>query len=300
MQEIYHLLVDKLYSWFQALVLILPNLVISVIFTIVCFKLVKRFGRFVAKTLDKVSDQKLLNNLFVIIIRIGLFAVVIFVALSIMQLDRAVTSILAGVGILSLGLAFAFQDIATNFIAGIIISFRRPVRIDDLIEVNGIMGFTQEVNLRETIIRTPQGKKIIIPNKDIFQSALTNHTRAEKQRLDIEVGVSYGDDLDKVKAVVLEALTTLDNRTDDPIKVFFKQFGDSSIDLMAFVWLNKPDLPVFLEARSEAIMKIKKAFDENDITIPFPIRTLDFGIKGGEKLSDNIVSVNMLQRANNS
>ncbi|MCC5918711.1 MAG: mechanosensitive ion channel family protein [Cryomorphaceae bacterium] len=286
MQEIFQLLIDKLYHWFEQLVLLLPNLALSIVFTFLGFKLVKRFGRFAGKMLDKVSEQKLLNNLFVIVIRISLFAVVIFIALTILQLDRAVTSILAGVGILSLGLAFAFQDIATNFIAGILISFRRPVRINDLIEVNGIIGFTQEVNLRETIIRSPQGKKIIIPNKDIFQSALTNHTRAEKQRLDLEVGVSYGDDLEKVKRVVMEAIEALDNRTPDPVKVFFKEFGDSSINLLVFVWLNKPELPVFLEARSEAIMRIKKAFDENDITIPFPIRTLDFGIKGGEKLSE--------------
>ncbi|MCC5907472.1 MAG: mechanosensitive ion channel [Balneolaceae bacterium] len=286
MESMLELITEKLLEWAEQFILLLPNLIASILVLIVGYWLSRWIRRTSGKFLDQISERRLLNNLFSTIIYVASLALVTFTALTILNLDRAVTSILAGIGILSLALAFAFQDIAANFISGILISVRRPVRVNDLIEVNGIKGRVEEVNLRDTVMRTLQGKKVIMPNKDIFQSALTNHTRAEKQRLDLECGVSYGEDLDFVKRIAIEALDPLENRTADPIELYYTEFDNSSINFMLFVWLNDPHWPVFLKARSDAIIRLKKAFDANDISIPFPIRTLDFGIKGGEKLDE--------------
>lgn len=284
--KILELITDKLREWMEATILILPNLVVGLLVLLIGIWLAKKVSVLSGRILDRFSDRIMLNRLFQSTIYMAFLALIIFLALTILNLDKAVTTILAGVGILSLALAFAFQDIAANFMAGILISFRRPFLVGDLIESGEIMGIVQEVNLRDTIIETFQGKHLIVPNKDIFQSSLTNHNLTTTQRVDIEVGISYGEDLLKVKEVTLKALSTLKCRTNDDLVFYFTEFGDSSINFFIGVWLNRPDWPTFLEARSEAIMKIKAAFDQNGITIPFPIRTLDFGIKGGEKLEE--------------
>jgi len=112
--------------------------------------------------------------------------------LSILKLNTAVTSILAGAGIIGLALAFAFQDIAANFISGIFISFRRPLRVGDIVKVKDYMGKVEEINLRDTILRTFQGQTVIIPNKEVFQNPIENFSRLGKRRIDLWIGVSYG------------------------------------------------------------------------------------------------------------
>jgi small-conductance mechanosensitive channel len=207
--------------------------------------------------------------------------------LSILQLDKAVTSILAGAGIIGLALAFAFQDIAANFISGIFISFRRPVHIGDIVKIKDYMGKVEEINLRDTVIRTFQGQMVIIPNKDVFQSPIENFTLLGKRRIDLTIGVSYGDDLQKVEDITLEALKDIKGLcTEEQATLFYKEFGDSSINFVLRLWVSSTSQPDFLRLGSEAIKRIKKAYDENDIMIPFPIRTLDFGIKGGVPLGD--------------
>ena len=106
---------------------------------------------------------------------------------------------LAGAGVLGLALAFAFQDIAANFMSGIFISFRKPINIGDIVKIKDYMGKVTEINLRDSVIRTFQGQLVIIPNKDIFQNAIENYSMWGKRRIDLAVGISYGDDLDKVK-----------------------------------------------------------------------------------------------------
>jgi small conductance mechanosensitive channel len=209
-----------------------------------------------------------------------------------LNLDTAVTSLLAGAGIVGLALAFAFQDIAANFVSGIVMSFTRPMEIGDLVRVKDYLGIVESIRLRDSVIRTFQGQKIYIPNKEIFQNPIENFSKYRKRRLDLGVGVSYGDDLAKVKKVSIEALSSIELRTpNDPVELFYEEFADSSINFTIRIWLKSVDQPVYNEARSQAIQKLKAAFDANDIMIPFPIRTLDFGIKGGERLFDTAVSL---------
>jgi small conductance mechanosensitive channel len=108
-----------------------------------------------------------------------------------------------------------------------------------------------------------------------------------KRRIDLTIGISYGEDLEKVKKITMDCLAGMKGlSTIDDITFFYTEFGDSSINYVLRIWINSADQPEFLGAGSEAIMRIKKAYDENDITIPFPIRTLDFGIKGGVSLDE--------------
>src|SRR4051812_21466908 len=289
----YHLIESKLSAWVREFVRLLPNIAIASLILVLGFFLAKVVRKFARRLFHRFTQHDTVSNLFSSFVYILSIGVTIFVALSVLHLDKAVTSILAGAGIAGIALAFAFQDIAANFMAGILLSIRRPIVIGDLIKSNEVMGKDVTINMRDTIIQTFQGQLVIVPNKDIFQSSLENFTRSGKRRIDLKVGVSYGDDLEKVKQVTLDAIknvSVLDR--EQPPKMFYEEFADSSINFTIQMWLTSTEQPTFWQGKSEAIMLIKKAFDENGITLPYPVRTLDFGIKGGENLADVLKNSN--------
>lgn len=281
------LILEKINNWAAASIKMLPNFLVAVL-TLIAFIIIARLvRRLLTKLLGKTTSNLALQNL---LIRIAYFAVIIvglFAALGILELDKTVTSLLAGVGVIGLALGFAFQDIASNFISGVILAVRSPINIGDIIEVSGHMGTVTDTNLRVTSIKTFQGQEVFIPNSTILQDAIVNYTTYGKRRIDLAVGVSYGEDLRRVKKVVLETIENMQNVIDPENTIFaYTGFGGSSIDFEIKFWIDYPDHPSYLTMRSEAIMSIKEAFDNADIMIPYPIRTLDFGIKGGEKLSE--------------
>lgn len=293
------LISGKLTNWTEALIKLLPNIILAAVILVLGIYISKFVRKISRKIIGKVSYNVTLNNLFSSIIYLVVMGVVIFTVLTVLQLDKAVTSILAGAGILGLALAFAFQDIASNFMSGIFISFRKPIKVGDIVKLKDYMGKVIEINLRDTVIQTFEGQTIIIPNKEVYQNAIDNYSFIAKRRLDLKLGVSYGDDLAKVQEITKKAVSDLENRAmEDEITVFFVEFGDSSINLSCRIWLNSSEQPVFVKARSEAIMKIKAAYDANDIMIPFPIRTLDFGIKGGTTMTE--MPVAFLSKSENS
>jgi small conductance mechanosensitive channel len=153
------------------------------------------------------------------------------------------------------------------------------------------MGKVEEINLRDTVIRTFQGQMVIIPNREVFQNSIENYSLLGKRRYDLDVGVSYGEDLEKVKHITLEAVKGIENLTDDEVTMFYVGFGNSSINFKVRMWVNSTEQIVYKQVGNDAIIRIKKAYDENDIMIPFPIRTLDFGIKGGTQLKDMPISM---------
>jgi small conductance mechanosensitive channel len=294
--EIYEpiqVITGKINTWFEVMVDMIPNMLLSIILILVFIVLAKLAKKGFVKIFRKSSDNKALENLFSTIIYYAMMGIGFFIILDLLNLDKAVTSLLAGVGVIGLALGFAFQDIAANFVSGVILAFRKPFLIDDVIQLGDLMGVVARTNLRVTVIGTFQGQEVYIPNKDVLSNPITNYSVLKQRRIDLAVGVSYGDNLKKVKDLVLDTLHNLEGviRKEDMIFTF-SEFGSSSINFEIKFWIEYPINPSFLEMRSKAIMAIKDAFDEADITIPFPIRTLDFGIKGGEKLSEMNIGPN--------
>jgi small conductance mechanosensitive channel len=203
-----------------------------------------------------------------------------------------VASLLAGAGIVGLALGFAFQDIAANLMAGVYLSVRRPFRRGHLIKAQDYFGIVQEVNLRWTELLTQQGQLVLIPNKQVFENPIMNYTARGSRRVDITLGVSYGDDLEKARRVALEAVAALPGLLPDkPVEMFYEEFADSSIDFTIRFWIPFQSQKDYLAARSEAMIRIKKAFDAAGIRIPFPTRTLDFAVRGGETLGEMLEEV---------
>ena len=286
MNNAYDLVVGKLEAWLSTAIEMLPNMALALLVLILFYVVGRLLRNFVRTLLEKATTNKTVIDLAETVMSVIIIGIGGFFALSILNLDGTVTSLLAGAGIIGLALGFAFQDIAANFISGLLLSIRHPFGIGDIIKSNDYYGTVQKLNLRNTIIKTPQGQIVYIPNKVVYENPFTNYTKNYERRIDLECGISYGDDLEKVKKVATEAIESIEQRNSArDVEFFFKEFGGSSINFVVRFWVDFRTNPDFWAPQSEAIMVLKKAFDENDIMIPFPIRTLDFGIRGGEKLN---------------
>ena len=280
-------LVAKLQAWLEALVVMLPNLVGALVVVLVFFALARWADKLAVRLVGRVSSNDAIAGLLGKITDVLTRVVGIFAALTMVNLDKTVTSLLAGVGVIGLALGFAFQDIAANFMSGVFMAVKRPFSPGDLVEVAGKLARVQAVELRATIVQTLDGVWIQVPNKDVFQNPIVNYTKTESRRMDLVVGIAYGDDLEEARKVAIDAVSDLPGRDEEhDIELFFDAFGDSSINFTLRVWLLDSSQKAYLHARSEAIIAVKKAFDGAEITIPFPIRTLDFGaaVVGGESL----------------
>jgi len=283
------LIVDTLRGWLETTLKSLPNLVVALVVAIVFWILSRLVRKALERGLARTPLPEPIRKLLTGVAGFTILVAGLFIALGVMGLDRTVGSLLAGVGILGLALGFAFQDIASNFMSGVLLAFRRPFEIGDRIETHDYEGKVEAISLRSTVLRIPTGESVRVPNKDVYGNPLVNYSESGRKRIDLVCGVSYGDDLAKAKEVVLAALDGVPHRLPGrEAELFYKEFGGSSIDFVVRFWVEYKRHPQFLEARSEAIQRIKTAFDDNGITIPFPIRTLDFGIVGGKGLGEEI------------
>lgn len=285
-EKFWGLINDKLTLWLEALIKHLPNFVVAILIAVL-FSIIARYaGKAMNKVLHRTLESTQIANLLASIFKMCILITGIFVALDFLGLKGTVTSLLAGAGIVGLAIGFAFQDMTENLIAGIAMGIRKPFQIGDIVETDKVFGTVKTINLRNTLVETFFGQLEIIPNKILFRNVLTNYSTSGIRRIEIPVGISYADDPEKAVEVIVEQI----NQYDFVIKkeetaVFAKDFGDSSINLLLWFWIDYPGETGFMQARHQAIIGIKKALESVDILIPFPIRTLDFGAKGGEKLN---------------
>lgn len=290
-QDIPDIFVEKFTQWAEMALEHTPNFIVSLLILIAFYLIACLVAKAMQKVMHRTMQSRQVANLLLSIIRVVIIGVGCFVALDFLGLKGTVTSLLAGAGIVGLALGFAFQDMTENFIAGVVMGIRKPFRPGDVIETNEVLGEVKEMNLRNTLVHTFPGQIEIVPNKHLFRNVLRNYSYTGERRIDIAVGISYADDIDRAHKAISNALNSLDGVIrKDETSAYAEGFGDSSIDLVARFWINYPETD-FLKVRHQAVVAIKKALDEEDILIPFPIRTLDFGAKGGQKLDQSVVQI---------
>lgn len=274
--SVYEIFIAKVDVWINGALSAMPNFIAALLIFLIFYILARVAQRGVRSFAYGSSKSKpirhLLGNLtFIIVIVAGLL-----LALEALSLSKAVTSLLAGAGIVGLALGFAFQDIASNFIAGLTLIIQKPFKAGDLIETNEFFGRVSDLDLRTTTLLTPQGQEVMIPNKMVFESPLKNFNSQTFRRIDLSCGVSYADDLDKARKLAIKAVSGLELiAADRPVELFYNEFADSSINFVIRFWVPFDAQKDYLGAQSMAIEAIKKAFDEEGISIPFPTRTVE-------------------------
>ena len=232
-------------------------------------KVAKKVGR---KTLQSRSLQLLLSKTSYIaswVVGIILACVIAFPGLNL-------GDIIATLGLGSVAVGFAFQDIFKNFLAGILILIQQPFRIEDQIIVEDYEGTVEHIDIRTTQIRTYQGEQIIIPNSTMFTSAVQVRTAYNSRRTDLMVGVDYNTPLTKVVGILEDTIKTVKGVLKNPVaEIDIVNFGGSSIDIIVRYW-SLPQQKQVRQTQTKAIIAIKKIFDQEDINIPYPIRTVYF------------------------
>lgn len=194
-------------------------------------------------------------------------------------------------GALGVGIGFGLQNIANNFISGLIILFERPVKVGDRIDVGSVTGDVTKISSRATTINTNDNISIIIPNADVINKQVINWSHNDRNvRFGIPVGVAYKEDPTIVKKILLEVAQEHNGVLKKPVpEVLFIQYGDSSLDFDLKVWTNRyTDRPIVL--KSELYYKIFEKFKEHNIEIPYPQRDLHIksGLNGPEGASQSL------------
>jgi small-conductance mechanosensitive channel len=280
------LIEDKLGGWVDIVISHIPNFIVAVIIAIIFSILARFLGSMMRNLLRRSLDSNQIADLMASILKMIILCVGLFVALDFVGLKGTVTSLLAGAGIVGLAIGFAFQDMTENLIAGIAMGIRKPFKTGDVIKTGDVFGAVKAINLRNTLIENFYGQLILVPNKILFRNVLRNYSTLRVRRIEVPVGISYGDDPEHAAEVIVKKINEFDFVIkQEETAVYASGFGDSSVNLLVWFWINYPGEADFMTVRHKAIVAVKQALAEADISIPFPIRTLNFGIKGGEKLN---------------
>lgn len=182
------------------------------------------------------------------------------------------TSFAAVLGAAGLAIGFALQGTLANFASGVMLLVFRPFKVGDLISVSGSLGIVNEIDLFITEIDTPDGRRLLIPNGQIFGSTIENISHHPRRRAEVEVGTAYGADIDQARRVLTEAAQRTPGALTDPAPdVVLRALGESSIDWTVRAWARREE---FLTVRQALLREVKLALDAAEIEIPFPQRTM--------------------------
>ena len=242
------------------------NLAIAIVIFFVGKWVVSLVVKGLLRAMQKGDMDMTLRRFIANLLRMLLMLFVIIAAIN--QLGIQTASLIALVGAAGLAVGLALQGSLSNFASGVLIVMFRPYKVGDWIEGGGVSGAVEEVQILTTVLKTGDNKKVIIPNSQIMSGTITNYSANDRRRVDLVVGVSYSDDLDKVRKEI-EALVAADERIlEDPaVTIAVSELADSSVNFVVRPWVKTAD---YWGVYFDLTESIKKRFDEVGISIPFP------------------------------
>ncbi|MBE9200809.1 MULTISPECIES: mechanosensitive ion channel family protein [unclassified Nodularia (in: cyanobacteria)] len=271
-------LLDRVQKMASDFIILLPNIVLG-LFVFTIFVIVGRSIKRLVRRLT--SHRSYARNLGMVLGRLAQGTTVLvglFISLSIVFPSLKASDLVQLLGISGVAIGFAFRDILQNFLAGILILLTEPFQINDQIVFKNFEGTVENIETRATTIRTYDGRRIVIPNSELFTNSVTVNTAFENRRLEYDVGVGYGDDLDWTKQLMLEAMHSVDVvLKDPPPDVLVMELAENSVNIRARWWIQPPRWSDALDSRDQVISAIKqKLYVENGIDLPYPTRQILF------------------------
>lgn len=277
-QNVWSSFYDKISTWIEEFISNLPNLILAILVFILFLIFAKYLGKLFNRILARSSTQASIRVVSVKVLKAVVILIGFFVALGILNLNTVLTSVLGAAGVVGLAVGLALQGTLNNTFSGVIISFLPKIQIGDWVETNEFAGFVIDINLRSVVLQTADNNHVMIPNSKIVDSAFKNYSSDSRGRVTVSCGVGYESDLEQVEQLTKAAITDLYKQNlNEEIEFFYTGFGNSSIDYIIRFWTDVKNQKDVYQAQHKAILAIKKTYNENDINIPFPIRTLDFG-----------------------
>ncbi|WP_445735829.1 mechanosensitive ion channel family protein [Mariniflexile sp.] len=269
---------DKLDGWADAIILKLPNFIMAIVVMVAFYFIARSFRRILQNFLLRRIAQKSIQDIVAKIAFITIVLMGFFISLSVLGLNKVLTSVLAGAGVLGLAIGLALQGTLSNTFGGLVLSFMDKIKINDYIKTSDADGFVSEISLRNIVLRQTDNNYIIIPNSKFVENSFTNYSISERSRTTVTCGVSYDSNLQEVEDLVTRIISeNFEHQEGESVEFFFTEFDDSSINFMVRFWIDMVRVAQEHAARHKAMKLIKSHFDAKGITIPFPIRTLEFG-----------------------
>lgn len=261
------LIYDKIYVWVKTAIAMLPNLAVAAIVLTLFVLLARLVKKPVSRLVLRLSDSPALAGLFSSLAYFLLLFVGLFIALDVLKLEKTVSSLLAGAGIIGLALGFAFQDLTANFISGIFITFRKPFEVGHQIETNGFTGTVENIQLRSTTLRTIDGLHVIIPNKDIFQKPIINHSLTPERRVSLTFNAPINNEQTVyARELIRRTLTDLPHiAAYKPCKVLFSNIDGANVKITISCWVNNEDVNFFDETIDTIINDVISLLKENKL-----------------------------------
>lgn len=270
------ILAKQLWGMWAGFVALVPNMVIALVILLITWVVSRIARRIVDRVTGKASIRESLKQLIHTVVSIGVWVIGLVIAATVVLPGLTPASLVAGLGVGTIAIGFAFQDFFQNFLAGILIMVRKKMRIGDIIECEGIIGRVEHVSLRETHVRKLSNELTIVPNSTLFKNPVEILTDGAQRRHEIVVGVSYDTDLEQARDVIRAAMEGIDIIDQDRrIDIFAREFNSSSIDFLVRWWAGSKPYDMH-DSRDRVVRAIKAALDKAGIEIPFPYVTHTF------------------------
>ena len=221
-----------------------------------------------------ISPNHFIANLLGQITHLIFIIMGIVLALVLLDATALIGTILGAAGIVGLAVGFAVRDTVENYIASILLSIRNPFQVNDFVNIDGNQGNVLRLTSRATILISPDGNHIRIPNATVFKAVITNFTRHEERRFEFDVGIDTQQDLLEAQVLAMKALKATEGVLDDPKPlVVIQELGDSNVVIRIYAWVNQVQYS-YAKVRSETIRAVKQTYDEANIVMPDPTYTL--------------------------
>ncbi len=264
----------------------LPYIVVGII----VFGVFVVAGRVLRKIVRTTGERTRLDTTLADLLgRIASFAIIVlglFVAAVIVFPAFKPGDLIAGLGITSVAIGFAFKDVLQNFFAGILILWRRPFVIGDQIKTKDYEGTVEEITVRSTRLKTYDGERAVLPNGDVYTNAILVRTAYDRRRIRFTVGIGYPDSIEKARETIHQVLRETEGVLDDPDpRVYVTELAPSSVNFTVFVWINSLQANV-LKITDRVATGIKLALDRAGIDMPFPHTVLLFHDTTGTREGD--------------
>ncbi len=264
---------DLGFTWDEVMVMLKTtglDFAINLATAIAIFFVGRIIVRLLTRGMRKVMEQQDVDKTLVSFASnlVGMVLLIFVIIAAVSALGIQTTSFIAVLGAAGLAIGLALQGSLSNFASGVLIVLFRPYKVGDWIEAAGVSGSVEEVQILTTVLKTGDNKQVIVPNSQVMDSIITNYSANDKRRVDMIVGVSYEDDLDKVRET-LEELVAADDRIldDPPCTIAVSELADSSVNFVVRPWAATAD---YSGVKFDLTEAIKKRFDNDGISFPFP------------------------------
>ncbi|SDX77049.1 mechanosensitive ion channel family protein [Hymenobacter psychrophilus] len=266
---------QKLNGMGRSFMAVLPNLLIGLVvlgvFIFIARGIRSLVQRFTASRHQSQSLTLLLSRLaYVFVLILG-----VLVMFTIMIPSFTPTSLLSALGVGGVAIGFAFKDIFQNFLAGVLLLLTEPFRINDQIKYKDFEGTVETIQTRATTIKTYDGRRVVIPNAELFINAVTVNTAYDMRRLEYDFGIGYGDDIAQARQVMLAAAQSIAGVLADPApEALVVEIGESTIDIRLRWWINPPRRADYMHSRNLVLEAVKNKLTEAGIDQPFPTQVV--------------------------